>query len=278
MIAFLGTGLLGSGFVRAALGRGEAVNVWNRTAEKAKALEAHGAKAFGDPAEAVRGAARVHLVLSDDAAVDEVLERVRPGLGKDAVLVDHTTTSPKGAAARVARWAERGWRYQHAPVFMAPAHALESKGVMMCSGDKALFDALSPELSKMTGKLVHLGPSPERAAGFKLLGNLFLMFMTDGLAEALNLAKALDIPREDAAGLFDFFNPGPTIPSRLQRMLGGDYSQPSWELGMARKDARLMLEAAPALPVLPSIAREMDRWIERGHAKEDWTVIAKDAI
>src|SRR6185369_12437277 len=57
MIAFLGTGLLGSGFVRALRGRGEAVNVWNRTAEKAKALEAHGAKAFGDPAEAVRGAA-----------------------------------------------------------------------------------------------------------------------------------------------------------------------------------------------------------------------------
>ncbi|HYV49430.1 MAG TPA: NAD(P)-dependent oxidoreductase [Myxococcaceae bacterium] len=273
MIAFLGTGLLGSGFVRALRGRGEAVNVWNRTAEKAKALEAHGAKAFEDPAEAVRGAARVHLALSDDAAVDEVLERARPGLGKDAVLVDHTTTSPKGAAARAARW-----RYQHAPVFMSPANALESKGVMMCSGDKALFDALSPELSKMTGKLVHLGPSPERAAGLKLLGNLFLMFMTDGLAEALNLAKALDIPREDAARLFDFFNPGPTIPSRLKRMLSGDYSRPSWELGMARKDARLMMEAAPALPVLPSIARELDRWIERGHAKEDWTVIAKDAI
>ena len=39
--------------------------------------------------------------------------------------MDHTTTSPRGAAARVARWAERMWRYQHAPVFMAPAHALE---------------------------------------------------------------------------------------------------------------------------------------------------------
>jgi 3-hydroxyisobutyrate dehydrogenase len=153
---------------------------------------------------------------------------------------------------------------------------------MMLSGDKALFDALSPELSKMTGKLIHLGPDPSRAAGFKLLGNLFLMFMTDGLAEALRLAKALDVPREEAGALFDFFNPGTTIPSRIKRMLSGDYSQPSWELGMARKDARLMLEAAQEagmpLPVLPSIAQEMDRWIERGHAREDWTVIARDAL
>ena len=55
MIAFLGTGLLGTGFVRAARKRGEDVQVWNRTAEKARALEADGARAFADPAAAMRG-------------------------------------------------------------------------------------------------------------------------------------------------------------------------------------------------------------------------------
>jgi 3-hydroxyisobutyrate dehydrogenase len=32
------------------------------------------------------------------------------------------------------------------------------------------------------------------------------------------------------------------------------------------------------LAVLPAIAAEMDRWIARGHAGDDWTVIAKDAL
>jgi 3-hydroxyisobutyrate dehydrogenase len=32
------------------------------------------------------------------------------------------------------------------------------------------------------------------------------------------------------------------------------------------------------LAVVPAIAEEMDRWIDRGHAKDDWTVIAKDAL
>lgn len=282
MIAFLGTGLLGSGFVRGARRRGEEVHAWNRTPEKARALEQDGARAFDDPAEAVRGAARVHLVLSDDAAVDEVLERARPGFGAGAVLVDHTTTSPSGAAARVKRWTERGFPFQHTPVFMAPANALESKGVMMASGDQALFDSLSPELSKMTGKLVYLGPQPQRAAAFKLMGNLFLMFMTEGLAEVLALAKAMGIPRADVGTLFEFFNPGGTIPARLKRMTGGEYSNPSWELAMARKDARLILEASRdggmPLQVLPAIAGEMDRWIERGHSRDDWTVMAKDAL
>ncbi len=51
---------------------------------------------------------------------------------------------------------------------------------------------------------------------------------------------------------------------------------------MARKDARIMMEEAAragvSLAVLPSIARELERWIERGHGHDDWTVIGKDAL
>ena len=50
-IAFFGTGLMGSGFVRRLRAQGHEVNVWNRSAAKARALEAHGARAFDDPAK-----------------------------------------------------------------------------------------------------------------------------------------------------------------------------------------------------------------------------------
>ncbi|MFN9088117.1 MAG: NAD(P)-binding domain-containing protein, partial [Gemmatimonadaceae bacterium] len=72
-IAYLGTGLLGSGFVEAALQRGDSVTVWNRTREKAAALIPFGALVADTPADAVRGAERVHLVLKDDAVVEEVI-------------------------------------------------------------------------------------------------------------------------------------------------------------------------------------------------------------
>jgi 3-hydroxyisobutyrate dehydrogenase len=282
MIAFFGMGLLGSNFVRAMRKRGEVVHVWNRSAEKARALESVGAKAFDDPAAAARGAARVHVTLSDDAAVDEVLERARPGLDAGVVLVDHTTTSPSGTASRAARWAERGYAFQHAPVFMGPQNALDSSGIMLASGDRARYESLAPELSKMTGKLVYLGPAPERAAAFKLMGNAFLMALTAGLAEVLALAKATNVSPEDAISLFEHFNPGAFVPMRAKRMVEANFSQPSWELAMARKDARLMIDAASRqnipLDLIPAIAAQMDRFIERGHAHDDWTVIAKDAL
>jgi 3-hydroxyisobutyrate dehydrogenase len=282
MIAFFGTGLLGSNFVRALRKRGVEVQVWNRTASKARPLEAAGAKVFDDPAAAARGASRIHLSISDDAAVDDVLEQARPGMEAGVVLVDHTTTAPSGTLARAKRWEERKIPFLHAPVFMGPQNALESTGIMLASGDRARFDALAPELAKMTGKLLYLGPAPERAAAFKLFGNMFLMFMTMGVAEVLGFAKALGVSPADAGALFDSFNPGATLGARVKRMLEGDFAHPSWELAMARKDGRLMVEEAAGrgaeLKALPAILAEMDRWIARGHAHDDWTVIAKDAL
>lgn len=282
MIAFFGAGMLGSGFVRALLRRTEAVRVWNRTPEKASALEADGARAFADPAEAARGATHIHLSLSDDAAVDDVLERARAGFAPGVRIVDHTTTTATGTKARAARWAERGVPFVHAPVFMGPQNALESTGLMLVSGPRAHVDAVRPRIETMTGKVVDLGERVDAAASFKLMGNLFLMFVTTGLADMLALAKALDVPPLEAATLFSHFNPGTTIDARMKRITDAKFSSASWELGMARKDARLMIEEADRagvpLAVLPAIAARMDAVIAEGHGKDDWTVIAKDAL
>lgn len=282
MIAFFGMGMLGSGFVRALRRRGEGVHVWNRTAAKASALAADGAVAFEDPSAAVRGAARLHLTLSDDAAVDDVLESAQAGFSPGLRIVDHSTTTASGVKDRAARWAARGVPYVHAPVFMGPQNALESTGIMLVSGDPKLTGPVREALVLMTGKLVELGERPEAAASFKLLGNLFLMFLTTGLAEMLALAKALEVSPDQAASLFEHFNPGATVGARMKRMTDARFSEASWELSMARKDARLMIEEAERagvpLAVLPAIAARMDEVIAQGHGHDDWTVLAKDAL
>jgi 3-hydroxyisobutyrate dehydrogenase len=106
-IAFLGTGLMGSGFVRRLRTLGHDVNVWNRSPDKARALQAIGARAFDDAAAAVAGVQRVHLSLVDDASVDAVLEPLAEAIGPNCWIIDHTTTSVQGTAERAARWAAR---------------------------------------------------------------------------------------------------------------------------------------------------------------------------
>ncbi len=280
MKAFLGTGLLGANFTRALLKKGEKVQVWNRTAEKAKALEAYGAKAFDRVADAVRGADRIHLTLSDDQAVDEVLERAAPGFDPHAIIVDHTTTSAPGAAKRSAYWKQKGYTYMHAPVFMGPPNALEGTGIMLISGDQEIVKKLEPELSGMTGKLWNLGEQPEKAAAIKLLGNLFHIGLTGSIADLLTLAGSLHVPASELSTLLESLNPAVVAQGRLRKITSNTFDQPSWELGMARKDARLMIEQATStnksLTVIPAIAKKMDLWIEKGHGKDDWTIISKE--
>jgi 3-hydroxyisobutyrate dehydrogenase len=280
MKAFLGTGLLGANFTRALLKKGEKVQVWNRSSDKAKALEQYGAKAFDAVADAVRSADRIHLTLSDDQAVDEVLEKASPGFEKNAIIIDHTTTSVPGAARRSAYWKQKGFAYIHAPVFMGPPNALEGTGIMLVSGDQQIVQMLEPELSGMTGKLMNLGAQPEKAAAIKLLGNLFHIGLTGSIADLLTLAGSLQVPASEISMLLESLNPGVVAQGRLKKITSNSFDQPSWELSMARKDARLMMEQAAStqntLTVIPAVAKKMDIWLEKGHGKDDWTVISRD--
>jgi 3-hydroxyisobutyrate dehydrogenase len=239
-----------------------------------------GATPVADDAEAVRGAQRTHLVVSDDDAVDAVLEAAAPGFAAGALVLDHTTTSTFGACERTARWRERGVIYQHVPVFMGPQNAAESTGLMLISGDREVVARVSPLLAPLTGKLVDLGPRVDAAAAHKLLGNLFLLSLTAGFTDLLALARAMNIAPAQVAGLFEQFNPGASAPARFQRILDADFEHPSWELVMARKDARLMQEEAAAagvaLSMLPAFAKLMDKSIAQGHGRSDWTVVARD--
>lgn len=281
-IAILGTGLLGSGFARALRKKGEPVRAWNRTAARAQPLEGDGIEVVSSAADAVRGASRVHIVVSDDAAVDAVLAAAAPGFGEGALVIDHSTTSTAGVIRRTAEWRAKGIVYQHAPVFMGPQNALEGTGLMLISGDAAVVDQLRPLLAPMTGKLIELGPRVDAAAGYKLIGNLLLMGIAASFRDMLVLAKSMKMDKDDVATLIGHFNPGASLGARFKRMADGDYENPSWELVMARKDARLMQAEVDAagmlLTMLPPFAALMDAAIARGDGNADWNVVGKDLV
>lgn len=273
-VALLGTGLIGSGMVEGMLRRGDRVTVWNRTPSKAKALEAHGARAAATVAEAVAGAERVHIVLSDDASVDGVLAQFPDRLS--AVVIDHTTVTPQGTIERFSRCEKRGLAFLHAPIFMSPAGARASQGVIMVAGPKARFESVQPALAAMTGTLWYVGERADLAAAYKLFGNAMILTITAGLSDVFRLARTLGIDPKEAHALFGKFDPSMTIAGRGKKMAEGDYTA-SFETTMARKDLRLMMETCDQLQIVPAIAQLLDRAIAEGHGQEDVGVIAEIA-
>ena len=265
---------------RDAAASGDSVTVWNEhRGEGARPCRRLGAKVAATPADAVAGADRVHMTLPDDEVVDQIVAAMTPRLPKDAIVIDHTTASPRGTKARVARLNAAGMKFLHAPVFMSPQMARDSIGIILAAGPQAVYDAALDTLESMTGEVWYLGEDGERAAAYKIFGNSMLFVIAAGVTDVFAMAKGLGIPAAEALTVFSKFQPGGVIKSRGDKMARGDFSA-TFELTMARKDMRLMLEAAAGQPltVLPGIAKAMDDAIAKGHGKDDLGAIAAEVV
>ena len=278
-IAFLGTGLLGTGLAEAAAKRGDQITVWNRTAEKARALEPFGIHVAASPADAVRGAARIHLVLKDDAVVEEVVAALRSGLAPNAIIVDHTTTQPALTAERATRLGAEGVRYIHGPVFIGPAAARAGQGIILASGPQAIFDEVKEALQRMAPRVEYFGERPDLAAVYKLCGNAIIIGLSSIVADVFAIAGGAGVAPDDALRLLDYFNPAAILAGRGRNMAKGNFA-PAFELVMARKDVRLMMETANGTPLitLPAIAARMDALIEAGLGGQDLGVIGMQSV
>jgi len=274
-VAVLGMGLLGRGFAHHLLDEGHTVHVWNRTASKCDPLAEAGATVASSPAEAARGADRVHLVLHSDAAVDAVVGQLREGLGAEVPVVDHSTNLPAAVADRFAALRAEGVRYLHAPVFMGPTNSREGTGLMLLCGPDDDHRALRPALEAMTGQLLYLGPAPDQAAKIKITGNGMLVMLIAAMGDLFALGRASGLAPDDIVGLFEQFSPTPAAMGR--RALASAEGPVGFEMTMARKDVRLMIETAGGrdrLRLLPAIADAMDAAIDAGRGSDDFTSLA----
>ena len=85
-IAFLGAGMMGQPMARNFLDGGHSVTVYNRTLEKARPLEALGAKLAATPKEAAAGADLIMSSLTNDEASQQTWDGPDGALGLFAVL------------------------------------------------------------------------------------------------------------------------------------------------------------------------------------------------
>ncbi len=277
-VAVLGLGLLGAGFALKLAENGVQVRVANRTAEKARAIAGPGIVACETFAEAVQGADRVHLVLSEDDAVDGVMEQIRAHLAEGVPVVDHSTNLPDRVAARTdALWAA-GIRYFHAPVFMGPRDSRAGTGLMLIAGPTREVEALTPKLRGMTGRVWHVGERTDLAALHKLSGNALILGLAGLLGDVLKMGAHHGLSPDEVLSLFQVFTPGGALPFVGQRVANADTNPTSFSLTMARKDLRLMLENAAggaALTTLPAVAAAMDEALAQGLADKDFAIYAR---
>jgi 3-hydroxyisobutyrate dehydrogenase-like beta-hydroxyacid dehydrogenase len=162
---------------------------------------------------------------------------------------------------------------------MGPPAARNAQGTMMVAGPKALFESVQADLAKMTGRLEYLGERSDLAAANKLFGNAVIIGLSAVVADILTLAQASGVDGEDAIKLLGLLDLNGMVTGRGLNMAKGNFT-PSFELAMARKDVRLMLETTGNRPMaaLPAVAARMDQLIAAGHGAADASVLGIDAV
>ena len=223
-IAFLGAGAMGQAMIPNLIKGGHAVRVYNRTIDKARLLEAKGARVASTIAEAVDGADAVFSMVIDDAASRAVwsgpggvLECAAPGtLAIESSTVSNAWVRELGALA-----AAKGLRFLDCPVAGRPDAAAAAQLVVFVGGAPADLEAVRPMLTPMSRRIVHFGPVGTGNA-FKLIYNLLGAIQVAALAESMNACEAAGIDLHAAADAFSDGNTGSPHVKRHSRSMAED--------------------------------------------------------
>src|ERR1700712_3569305 len=113
-VAFLGAGIMGAPMAANAAKAGLDVTLWNRTREKAEAID--GVSVADTPEQAVDGADLVVTMLTDGDAVDEVARQFLGAVADDAVWLQMSTVGGKAPDRLVELAAEHDVTFVDAPV------------------------------------------------------------------------------------------------------------------------------------------------------------------
>ena len=273
-VAVLGTGIMGSAMARNLLRAGLAVTVWDRSPEATAGLAQEGARAAGSPAEAVRDADVMITMLPTAAVVESVMfgDRVAEAFTPGAVWAQMGTIGVEATEQTAARLEKvrPGVLFVDAPVSGSKGPAEQGQLLILASGPDAAKEPLSGPFAAIGRNTVWLGAAGQ-GSRMKLVVNAYMSTLIEGVAEAVELARRLDI---DVAALDAAIEGGPLdapiADAKLHKIATSDYA-PEFPLQWALKDVDLALDAGggTGLPLLAALSSQWHAVVDAGHGRED---------
>ena len=246
-LAFLGMGVMGAPMAGHLAKAGYEVTVYNRSVAKAEAwVAAQGGSLAPLPAAAAHGAEIVFMCLGNDDDVRSVVygdTGVLAGLGRGAVLVDHTTASATLARELEAAAAQTGAGFLDAPVSGGQAGAEAGQLTVMCGGTSDSFERARPAIGSFAKAVTLMGPAGTGQLT-KMVNQICIAGLLQGLAEGLNFAKKAGL---DGERVVDVISKGAAqswqMDNRARTMLRSEFDF-GFAIDWMRKDLSICLDEA----------------------------------
>ncbi|MCP1772142.1 3-hydroxyisobutyrate dehydrogenase [Neisseria perflava] len=191
-IGWIGIGQMGVPMVNRLLDNGIQVGIYNRSPDKTQDLQAKGAKVYASAAELVQAHEVIFLMVSDYAAVCNILNADMQKLLKGKIIVNMSTIAPSENLAVKDLVEAAGGRFAEAPVSGSVGPATNGTLLILFGGDADILEPLQNVFSYLGKKTFHFG-AVGKGSGAKLVLNSLLGIFGEAYSEAMLMARQFEI-------------------------------------------------------------------------------------
>jgi 3-hydroxyisobutyrate dehydrogenase-like beta-hydroxyacid dehydrogenase len=282
---FIGVGIMGSGIVKNMRQAGVPVFFTARENERARAYAAtasgQGAVEVADFAALAEACEVIMLCVPDSNVVESLLRDatgIGPHLRSGQIVVDFSTSYPASTQSLSKELGERGITLLDAPLTGSKVQAETGELNVICGGDKAAFERLTPIFETISANLFHVGPSGSGHA-IKLINNYLGQAILASICESVSFAGKFGL---DLQSVFDAVSVSggnsPFFQAFVPRMINRDFTV-NFQQKFARKDIRyvnnLFRESGAPAPLAAALLSIHDMATGRGFGEEDVGALLK---
>jgi 3-hydroxyisobutyrate dehydrogenase len=247
-IGIAGTGRMGAAMAGRLAGLGHDMTVWNRSADKARAL---GLKLADSPAALAGASEALISMLGDAAAVETVYAQMLAGDVKGRLFIDMSTVRPEASRKIDALVKRKGGAFVECPVGGTVGPARTGKLLGLAGGSKEDVARAKPILEQLCRRFEHVGPVGA-GASMKLAINLPLAVFWQSFGEAYTLCRNVGLDPDFLVELFSDTSGGTNVLKARGSIVAatlktGRPATATFDCDSIRKDLRTMVAEAKGL-------------------------------
>ena len=279
-IGFIGIGLMGLPMAKNILKSGYKLIAFNRSPNKADLLKEFGAEIAKSLGELVNNSDVIITMLTDDKAVDEVMNNQNfvENLKSGKILIDMSSVKPITAKKHANSLKLKDINYLDAPVSGGTIGAEEATLAIMIGGDQNVFNEVK-DLLKTMGNPTLVGPVGSGQVS-KLANQIIVGLTIGAVAEAVTLCeKAGADPNKMISALSGGWADSKVLQTHGKRMINRDFS-PKGKTSTHLKDMNNILECAnnfnTHLPISNLVKEMYKNLVENGCGNDDHSSLYKE--
>ncbi len=279
-IGFIGIGLMGLPMSKNIVKAGYNLTVFNRSKNKAEPLKEFGAKISNTLKDAVDGSDIVITMLTDDTAVDAVMNNsdFLENLKSGSIVIDMSSVKPTTATKHGNNLKLKNINYLDAPVSGGTIGAEEASLAIMVGGEQNIFDDVF-DIFKTMGNPTLVGPIGSGQVS-KLANQIIVGLAIGAVAEAVTLCeKAGADPNKMIKALSGGWADSKVLQTHGKRMIDKDFT-PKGKTSGQLKDMNNILECAnnynTHLPISNLVKEMYKSLVDNGHGETDHSSLYKE--